>query len=465
MKNNKSKIWGGAFDSAPHNLMLQINESVSIDKKLYEEDILGSTVHVKMLAKQGIIEQAEADEIVRGLDQIKNEIESGDFQFRTELEDVHMNIESRLAEIVGAVAGKMHTARSRNDQVATDFKMYIRKQSEIIGELLKKLQFAFAKKAEENIETIMPGFTHLQAAQPVSFGHYLMAYLEMFDRDRSRINDLIERLNYSPLGSCALAGTSFPIDREYTAKMLGFKGPTKNSIDSVSDRDFVLEFLFVCSTISLHLSRFAEEMIIFSNENFSFIKISEEFSSGSSIMPQKRNPDSMELVRAKAGRIYGNLTSLFVIMKGLPLAYNKDMQEDKRPAIDSAEEIIQIIYLVINVVNSFYINKDVLLNAAAKGFSTATDLADWLVKNLKIPFRDAHFLTGNVVKFAEKQNCALQDLQIEDIKKIIPEANADLLELFHIKNSINSRNSYGGTSFKKVKEQIEQFYNNNTENS
>ena len=458
MNNKTNQMWGSSFKNGPTELMMKINQSVDIDKKLYAEDIFSSIIHVQMLAKQGIITTEEENEIIKGLEQIKIEIGTGKFDFKIELEDIHMNIESRLSEIIGAVAGKMHTARSRNDQVATDLKLYVKKHSENLEIALKELQLVLVQKAEAHIDTIMPGFTHLQTAQPISFAHYLMAYVEMFGRDRTRLKDAIIRMNECPLGSCALAGTSFTIDREYTAKMLGFDAPTKNSIDSVADRDFALEFLFACSIIALHLSRMAEEMIIFSNDNFGFIKIPEQFSSGSSIMPQKRNPDSMELIRAKSGRIYGNLTNLFITMKALHLSYNKDMQEDKQPIIDTAETMAQIIPLAANVIAEMQVNEAAMLKAASKGFSTATDLADWLVKNLQIPFRQAHHLTGQVVKLAEENQCALHELTIEQIKQIIPQANEDLNAMIDVKNSVKSRNSYGGTAPSRIKETIASFY-------
>ena len=451
---NTNPMWGGVFTQGPAELMKQINQSISVDKKLYAEDIAGSIAHAQMLGKQCIISSDEAAKIIEGLKQIKIEIEAGQFKFKEELEDIHMNIEARLTEIIGETAGKLHTARSRNDQVATDLKLYVRTKLVLLGEVLKELQISLVKKAEKHIDTIMPGFTHFQSAQPISFAHYLMAYVEMLGRDSTRVKDCIERLNECPLGSAALAGTSFPIDRDFTAELLGFDRPTRNSIDSVSDRDFALEFLFVASMISLHLSRLAEEIIVFSNSRFNFIKLSENYSSGSSIMPQKRNPDSAELIRAQTGKIFGNLTALFMIMKALPLAYNKDMQEDKLPIFESAETILLISKLMAGMIDEIEVNKEVMLKAANEGFSTATDIADWLVKNTNMPFRQGHHITGQIVKLAEKKNCKLQELSIEEIKIIVPEASEDLLDALDVLNSVTRRNSYGGTAPDKIKEAI-----------
>ena len=445
-KNKSNQMWGGRFESKPSDIMQKINQSIDFDKKLYKQDIAGSIAHATMIGEVGIITKDEAKKIINGLKEILSEIDSGKFKFRGDLEDIHMNIENRLSEIIGEVAGKLHTARSRNDQVATDFKLYIRDAIDSIDSLLKNLQINLVKKAEDNINTIMPGFTHLQTAQPISFAHHLMAYFEMINRDRSRLLDARKRLNEMPLGSAALAGTSFPIDRFQTAKLLGFDRPCANSLDGVSDRDFALEFAADLAILATHLSRFGEEIVIWMSKGFDFIKLSDAFTSGSSIMPQKKNPDAAELVRAKTGRIFGSLINLLTIIKGLPLAYSKDMQEDKEPIFDAVENITISILAISGMVADMEVKKENMLKMASAGFSTATDLADFLVKNLKMPFRKAHHVTGQIVKLAENKKCDLSDLSLKEMQKIEPKITKNIFEVLTVENSVNSRQSFGGTS-------------------
>lgn len=460
VKNKKTskvianKMWGGHFEAGPAEIMQAINQSISFDQKLYAQDISGSLAHAQMLIDTKILTATEGKKIITGLKNILKEIESGKFIFKTELEDIHMNIEARLAELIGDVAGKLHTARSRNDQVATDFRLYVRDAFDKINESLKELQSALIKRASENYDTIMPGFTHLQTAQPVTLGHHLLAYVEMFGRDRSRAMDARKRMNECPLGAAALAGTSFPTDRHITAKLLGFDAPTSNSIDSVSDRDFAIEFLSTVSILAVHLSRFAEEIVIWATADFSFIKLSDAFTSGSSIMPQKRNPDAAELVRAKSGRIFGSLFTLLTVMKGLPLTYSKDMQEDKEPVFDAVENISLCLSAMRGMVLDIKINKDKMHEAAGRGYSTATDLADWLVQNLGIPFRQCHHITGRIVKLAEDRSCTLAELPLEEMRKIEPGISAKIYDVLSVENSVASRTSLGGTAPTNVKKAI-----------
>lgn len=451
---NANKMWGGHFESGPSEIMQQINQSISFDKKLYAQDIDGSIAHAHMLVKRKILTGAEGKKIINGLKHIKREIDAGKFKFRPELEDIHMNIEARLADLIGDVAGKLHTARSRNDQVATDFRLYVREAFDNLDSALKELQVVLINKATEHSDTIMPGFTHLQTAQPVTFGHHLLAYVEMFGRDRSRSQDARKRMNECPLGAAALAGTSFPTDRKITARLLGFDCPTANSIDSVSDRDFAIEFLSTASMVAMHLSRFAEEIVIWATADFGFIKLSDAFTSGSSIMPQKRNPDAAELVRAKSGRIYGSLFGLLTVMKGLPLTYSKDMQEDKEPVFEVIDNISLCIAATRGMVLDMKINKDKMKEAAGRGYSTATDLADWLVQNLGIPFRQCHHITGRIVKLAEERGCFLHEIPLEDMKKIEPGITAGVYGVLSIENSVASRTSFGGTAPSNVKKAI-----------
>lgn len=453
-KNSSNTMWGGRFNQKPSNLMQEINQSITFDKELYKHDIQGSKAHAKMLGATKIISESEAKKIISGLDKVQQEIENGDFNFQIELEDIHMNIESRLKEIIGDAAGKLHTARSRNDQVATDFRLFVRDEIDVIKKLILELQKNLVKKSEKNIDVIMPGFTHLQVAQPVLFSHHLLAYFEMFKRDISRLDDLRTRMNECPLGACALAGTSFPIDRNLTAKELKFDRPTANSMDSVSDRDFAIEFLFCLSLISTHLSRFAEEIVIWMSKGFEFIKLSDAFTSGSSIMPQKKNPDAAELVRGKTGRIFGSLFTLLTVVKGLTLTYSKDMQEDKEPVFDATKSIKICIKAISGMVDDMVINQKQMLKMAQSGYSTATDLADWLVKNLEIPFRNAHHITGQIVKLAEEKNLDLHELKLSEMQKIEKRISNKIFEVLTVENSITSRTSIGGTSSVMVKKEI-----------
>ncbi len=441
-----NKMWGGRFNSGPDAIMQEINASIGFDKRLYTQDIAGSKAHAAMLAQQGIISKSDAKEITRGLEQVQAEIEGGKFTFSAALEDIHMNVEQRLKDIIGEPAGRLHTARSRNDQIATDFRLYIRDTVDHLDGQLKDLQLALVEKAAAHAKTIMPGFTHLQVAQPITFGHHCLAYVEMLARDRSRLADARMRMNESPLGAAALAGTSFPIDRNMTTKTLGFDRPMRNSLDAVSDRDFVLELLSIAAICATHLSRLAEEIVIWSTTQFRFVKLSDKFTTGSSIMPQKRNADAAELVRAKPGRILGALTSLLVIMKGLPLTYSKDMQEDKEPAFDAIDNLSLAIAATAGMVRDLVPNADVMREAAASGFSTATDLADWVVRTLKIPFRDAHHVAGSLVALAEKQGCDLPELKLADMQKIEPGITKDVYKVLTVEASVASRTSFGGTA-------------------
>ncbi len=453
-KKSSNKMWGGRFDSKPSSLMQEINQSITFDKKLYKQDIRGSKAHAKMLAKVGIISDAESKKIILGLEKILGEIEGGNFNFKIELEDIHMNIESRLKEIIGDVAGKLHTARSRNDQVAVDFRLFVRDEVDEVMALVLDLQKNLLKKSEENLGVIMPGFTHLQIAQPVLFSHHLLAYFEMFKRDISRLQDLRKRMNECPLGACALAGTSFPIDREMVAKELGFTRPTNNSMDSTSDRDFAIEYLFCLSLIATHLSRFAEEIVIWMSKGFKFINLSDAFTSGSSIMPQKKNPDAAELIRGKSGRIFGALFSLLTTMKGLTLTYSKDMQEDKEPVFDATQNSKLCLRAMSGMIADMKVNKDKMHAMASADYSCATDIADWLVKNLKIPFRDAHHVTGSIVKMAETKGLELHQLKLAEMQKIEKKITNKIFEVLSVENSTASRTSFGGTSPVQVKEQI-----------
>ena len=446
-----NKMWGGRFQSGPDAIMEEINASIGFDKRLFRQDIAGSKAHAAMLAKQGIISKTDAAQIRKGLDQVQGEIEEGTFTFSRALEDIHLNVESRLKEIIGPAAGRLHTARSRNDQVAVDFRLYVRDVVDHFDAQLKDLQLALAHKAAVHADTIMPGFTHLQVAQPVTFGHHMLAYVEMLARDRSRLADARRRMNENPLGAAALAGTSFAIDRHDTAKALGFDRPTRNSLDTVADRDFVLETLAACAICATHLSRLAEEIVIWSTAQFRFVKLSDKFTTGSSIMPQKRNPDAAELVRAKPGRILGALTALLTVMKGLPLTYSKDMQEDKEPAFDAFDNLSLAIAATTGMVKDMVPNPEEMRKAAASGFSTATDLADWLVRTLKMPFRDAHHVTGSLVALAESEGCDLPDLPLKLIQGVEPRITRDVYKVLTVENSVSSRVSYGGTAPKNVR--------------
>lgn len=447
-------MWGGHYSGGPAEIMERINASIDVDKALYAQDIAGSKAHVEMLAAQKIISKSEAKDISGGLDTILDEIAKGTFNFSAQLEDIHMNVEARLKELVGDVAGKLHTARSRNDQVATDFKLWVRDAIDALDDDISALQEALIDKAESHAETIMPGFTHLQTAQPVTLGHHLLAYVEMLGRDRDRMVDCRERLNRCPLGSAALAGTSFPIDREKTAKALGFDAPTRNSLDAVSDRDFALEFLGNLNLLMMHLSRFAEELVVWCSKGFNFVSLSESFTTGSSIMPQKRNPDAAELVRAKIGRVFGAYTTLLTVMKGLPLAYSKDMQEDKEHVFDAAKTASLCTQVMTGMVQDMKANEDAMLEAASAGYSTATDLADWLVRELGLPFRECHHITGKIVQLAEQQNGQLSQLTLEQMQGVEPRITKDIFSVLSVENSVASRTSYGGTAPENVKKMV-----------
>jgi argininosuccinate lyase len=444
-------MWGGRFASAPAEVMEEINASIDFDKRLFAQDIAGSKAHCEMLAKTGIISREDADAILQGLDTIASEIMAGDFEFSRALEDVHMNIESRLTDLIGPVAGKLHTARSRNDQVATDFRLYIRETIDHIDGQLSNLQLALANKAAAHADTVMPGFTHLQSAQPVTFGHHCLAYVEMLARDRGRFSDARKRTNECPLGAAALAGTPFPIDREQTAKALGFDRPAANSLDAVSDRDFVLETLSAASITAMHLSRLAEEIVIWSSSGFKFVSLTDKFSTGSSIMPQKRNPDAAELVRAKTGVVFGAFTALFMVMKSLPLAYSKDMQEDKVPAFSALDTLSLMLAAMSGMVDDMQINAKAMAAAAGAGYSTATDLADWLVRTLDIPFRQAHHVTGEIVALAEKAGITLPQVPLNEMQKIEAGITEDIFSVLSVENSVASRKSYGGTAPSNVR--------------
>ena len=449
-EQNNSKIWGGRFSSSSNKLMEEFNSSILFDKKLYKQDIEASIVHAEMLCKQKIISEKDFKLIKTGLNKIKTEISNNNFTFSIKLEDIHMNIENRLVDLIGDAGKKLHTGRSRNDQVATDIKLWLRDNIDQIEINLKLLQKTLIDKSELYYDMLMPGYTHLQVAQPVTFGHHLLAYVEMLGRDRGRLTDCRKRLNESPLGSAALAGTSYPIDRDFVSKKLGFDKPTKNSMDGVSDRDFAVEFMSATSLIAIHLSRLAEELVIWSSDRFNFIKLPESFTTGSSIMPQKRNPDAAELIRAKPGRIFGNMLSLMTVLKGLPMTYGKDMQEDKEPIFDTARTIQMCIVNMDGMIKGLQPIPNNMIQALQKGFPTATDLADYLVTNLEIPFRDAHHLTGRIVLLAEEKDCTLESLSLKDIQRIIPEADDKIIDVLKIQNSVSSRNSYGGTAPKNV---------------
>ncbi|MBX3568780.1 MAG: argininosuccinate lyase [Rhizobiaceae bacterium] len=445
-------MWGGRFASGPAAVMEAINASIGFDRKLYAQDIRGSIAHSQMLAKTGIISAEDQERIAHGLNTILHEIESGAFAFSTALEDIHMNVEARLAELIGPAAGRLHTARSRNDQVAVDFRLWVKDEFFRVAEALKGLIRTLLARAEEHAATVMPGFTHLQSAQPVTFGHHCMAYVEMFARDLSRVRDAIARMDQSPLGAAALAGTSFPIDRHMTAKALGFREPTRNSLDSVSDRDFALEFLSIAAICATHLSRLAEEIVIWSTPQFGFVRLSDSFSTGSSIMPQKKNPDAAELVRAKTGRVNGHLIGLLTVMKGLPLTYSKDMQEDKEAVFDAAETLDLMIAAMTGMVGDMTIVEAAMKRAAGSGHSTATDLADWLVRTLDMPFREAHHVTGRAVALAEARGVDISRLSTADLQSVHPGITDDLV--LSVQNSVKSRKSYGGTAPAEVRRQV-----------
>ena len=450
---NKSanKMWGGRFSVSPAEIMEEINASIDFDKALAPHDIRASKAHAAMLGQQGIISKDDARKILAGLDRVLAEIEKGEFAFSRALEDVHMNVESRLEELIGDPAGRLHTARSRNDQVATDFKLYLREWIDWADAALVALQLALARKAEKHCALAMPGFTHLQPAQPVTFGHHLLAYVEMLARDRSRFADARARLNECPLGSAALAGTSFPIDRHRTAEALGFDRPTGNSLDAVSDRDFVLETLAVAAIAAMHLSRFAEEIVLWMTPQFGFVGLTDRFTTGSSIMPQKRNPDAAELVRAKVGRIAAAFQALLMVMKGLPLAYAKDLQEDKEITFDALASLRLMVAAMTGMVDDLKPNPEAMRASAGSGFSTATDLADWLVRALGLPFREAHHVTGRIVAAADARGVPLDKLPLEAMQHVEPRITKEVFDVLPVENSLKSRTSYGGTAPQNVR--------------
>jgi argininosuccinate lyase len=446
-----NKMWGGRFASGPDAIMEEINASINFDRHLFREDILASKAHAAMLAKQGIITADDAEKIAHGLDTVASEIEGGTFAFKRALEDIHMNVESRLAELIGPAAGRLHTARSRNDQVATDFRLWVRGAIDGLDRELAAYQQALAEKAVEHAATVMPGFTHLQTAQPVTFGHHLLAYVEMAARDRGRFAGARVRLNECPLGAAALAGTSFPLDRDMTAKALGFDRPAANSLDAVSDRDFVLETLAAASIAAVHLSRFAEEIVLWTSPLVGLAKLSDKFTTGSSIMPQKRNPDAAELVRAKTGRIVGALNALLMVMKGLPLAYQKDMQEDKEGAMDALSALTLSLVAMTGMARDLEPDTARMKKAAGDGYATATDLADWLVRKLNLPFREAHQIAGRIVAKASETGTPLHRLPLEAMRAVEPRITAEVFGVLSVDSSVKSRTSYGGTAPKNVR--------------
>jgi argininosuccinate lyase len=451
---SSNQMWGGRFAAGPDAIMEAINASIGYDKRMAAQDIAGSRAHAAMLAAQGIIEHKDAEAIREGLLTVLSEIDADEFKFSTALEDIHMNVEARLKEIIGEPAGRLHTGRSRNDQVATDFRLWVRDQLDAAEKGLIALMTALLGQAEAGADWVMPGFTHLQTAQPVTWGHHMMAYVEMFGRDLSRVRDARARMNESPLGAAALAGTGFLIDRHATAEALGFDRPMANSLDAVSARDFAIEFLSVASICAMHLSRFAEELVIWSSAQFRFVTLSDRFSTGSSIMPQKKNPDAAELIRAKIGRIFGANVALMMVMKGLPLAYSKDMQEDKEQVFDAADNWMLALAAMEGMVKDMSANVADLEAAASSGFSTATDLADWLVRETNLPFRDAHHVTGALVALAEKKGCDLPDLSLEEMQAENDKITAGIFDVLGVHNSVKSRTSYGGTAPDQVRAQV-----------
>ena len=452
-KNNQA-IWGSRIKKNTSSIFQKVGSSIDVDKRLYKEDIIGSIAHAEMLFKQKIITFKIKNKIVYGLNKIKKEITNKKFEFNKKYEDIHINIEKRLFEIIGEDAGFIHTARSRNDQVITDLKIWMKSSTKEINVLLDTIIKSVIKAAEKNIYTLMPGFTHLKNAQPVSFGHYLMAYVEMFKRDQKRFINNLDSLNENPLGVAALTGTSFNIDRNYTTKKLGFTKPTNNSIDTISDRDFVLDFLYSISVCAMHISRIAEELIIWNSDAFKLINLSDKVVTGSSIMPQKKNPDLLEFLRGKSGIIYGNLFSMLTVLKSLPLSYYKDLQDDKEIVFKSNDTLQNCLKILDEILKNFTPNKKQMIELANTGYLTATDLADYLVKNHSMPFRKAYKVTANIVNFAEKKKKNLDQLTLAELKKIEPKLSNDVLKVFDLKNSVNSKKSYGGTSFDNIKKMI-----------
>jgi argininosuccinate lyase len=454
MTKTSNAMWGGRFAEGPDAIMEAINASIGFDRRLARQDVEGSRAHAAMLAATGIVSDSDAEAIREGLLTVLSEIEGGGFAFSTALEDIHMNVEARLTELIGPAAGRLHTARSRNDQVALDFRMWVRDQCDAADAGLLALLRALVRQAEAGADWVMPGFTHLQTAQPVTWGHHMLAYAEMFHRDLGRVRDARRRMNECPLGAAALAGTSFPIDREMTAATLGFDRPSANSLDAVSDRDFALEFLGAASICAMHLSRLAEELVIWSSAQFRFVRLSDRWSTGSSIMPQKRNPDAAELLRAKVGRILGAQVALMTVMKGLPLTYSKDMQEDKEQVFDAADALMLSLAAMAGMVSDMTANRDALEAAASSGFSTATDLADWLVRVPGLPFREAHHVTGALVKLAEEAGCDLPELTLAQMHAVEPRITGDVFSVLGVHASVASRVSYGGTAPDNVRAQV-----------
>ena len=454
MKNKNKAVWGGRFNNATSKIFENIGASINVDKRLFEEDILGSIVHSQMLIKQNIISRKKGGRIIKGLKKIKNEIKKNKFNFNKKYEDIHLNIEKRLFQIIGNDAGYLHIARSRNDQVIVDFKLWIKKASKKINKNLDELIKNFLKKSSMNIQTIMPGFTHLKNAQPISFAHYLLAYVEMFKRDKKRFTSNMDYIDECPLGAGALSGTSYKIDRHFTSKKLGFKKPTDNSIDSVSDRDFALDFLSAASICAMHISRFAEELIIWNSDIFKLIKLDDKMLTGSSIMPQKKNPDPAELIRGRAGKNFGYLQAMLTTMKGLPLSYYKDMQEDKSLVFNSYDTLLESIIITNELVKSLKPNKNRMLSLSNEGYTTATDFADYLVQNDSLSFREAYKISAKLVNYAEKRKKKLNELKFSEVKKIRNNLSENVIKIFDVRNSVNSKLSYGGTSTKNIKKMI-----------
>ena len=447
-------MWGGRFSTAPADVMQKINPSIGFDQRLYREDIAASLAHAEMLARQHIISQPDADAIRAGLTQVLAEIEQGTFAFSVDLEDIHMNVESRLKEIIGDAAGRLHTARSRNDQAATDVRLWMLSAIATLDAAVQDLQRALVERADQHVDTIMPGFTHLQVAQPVTFAHHLMAYVEMLGRDRQRLAGARERTSLCPLGSAALAGTAFPIDRHFTAQALGFAGPTENSMDAVASRDHIAEFLFAASMLSVHLSRLAEELTLWCSDGFRFIGLSDAFTTGSSIMPQKRNPDAAELVRGKTGRVIGALTGVLVMLKGLPLTFMKDMQEDKEPLFDAFDTTLVCVQAMAGMIRDMTVRADQMRAFVERGFPTATDLADWLVRVAGVPFREAHHITARIVGVADAAGCTLDRLELAQMQQVDARITADAFSVLSPEYSVSSRQSYGGTAPEAVRAAI-----------
>ena len=454
MKNKNKAVWGARFNNATSKIFEKIGASIDVDKRLFEEDILGSTVHTQMLIRQKIIDQKKGNKIINGLKKIRNEIRRNKFNFNKKYEDIHLNIEKRLFAIIGDDAGYLHTARSRNDQVITDFKLWIKKSTKEVIKSLNNLIKSFLKRSEGNVQTIMPGFTHLKNAQPISFSHYLLAYIEMFKRDKKRFSSNIDYIDECPLGVCALTGTSYKIDRNFTSRKLGFKKPTRNSIDTVSDRDFALDFLSSASICAMHISRLAEELIIWNSDIFKLIKFDDKMLTGSSIMPQKKNPDPAELIRGRAGKNFGNLQSMLTTMKGLPLSYYKDMQEDKILVFESYDILIESILIANELIKNLKPNKERMLSLSNEGYTTATDFADYLVQNNSMSFREAYKISAKLVNYAEKKKKKLNELDLGEVKKMKNDLDKNVMKVFNVRNSVNLKSSYGGTSITNIKKMI-----------